>query len=265
MDPLALIDFLGFSVGEVERALLILARLTGLFLSAPFFSRAAGPSRIKAALLLALTVVIFPLVAPWSGENKSQVPAMFAAAITETIIGATMGMLVHWVLVSVQVAGNIIGFQMGLSMAMVMDPTSGIQEGVLSNLLYLTVLVLFITVGGHFLLLEAVTRSFQALPLGSGLPHAGNALESALKALAAMFNLALLISAPILVATTLLYIGLGLINRASPQIQVFFLSMPMAQMMGFIILGLTMALFGRVMLREIDTFFTFAFHSIGFK
>ncbi|MBF0421802.1 MAG: flagellar biosynthetic protein FliR [Magnetococcales bacterium] len=264
MDPYALIDFLGLSVGEVERAALILARLSGLFLSAPFFSRAIGPNRIKAALLLALTVVIFPLVSPWSGEGKGHVPAMFAAAITEIIIGAVIGMLVHWVLISVQVAGSVIGFQMGLSMAMVMDPTSGIQEGVLSNLLYMTVLILFLSIGGHYLLIEGIARSFNTIPLGAGLPHTGNMLKSAMKALSSMFHLALLVSAPIVVATTLLYVGLGLINRASPQIQVFFLSMPLAQMMGFIILGLTMILFAKVMIREIDTFFTLAFRSIGF-
>jgi len=264
LDPQALIDFLGFSVGEVERFILVLSRITGLFLSGPFFSRSAGPQRIKSALILSLTVVLFPLVAPWSGEGKGQVPSMLAAAVAEVIIGAIMGMLVHWVLVAVQVAGSLLGFQMGLSMAMVMDPTSGMQEGVLSNLLYLTVLMLFLSIGGHYLLLEGLARSFQTLPLGSGLPHAGNLLESALKAMTVMFELALLISAPIVVATTLLYLGMGLINRASPQIQVFFLSMPVAQMIGFIILGLTMILFGEVMMREMNTFFAIAFKAVGF-
>ncbi|MBF0109666.1 MAG: flagellar biosynthetic protein FliR [Magnetococcales bacterium] len=264
MDPLALIDFLGFGVGEVERAFLILSRLTGLFLAAPFYSRAAGPRRVKSALILALTVVLFPLVDPWSGEGKGQVTSMIAAGVSEVVIGAVIGMLVHWVLVAVQVAGSLIGFQMGLSMAMVMDPTSGMQEGVLSNLLYLTVLMLFLSVGGHYLLLEGIARSFQTLPLGEGLPHAGNLLESAMKAMATMFELSLLISAPILVATTLLYIGMGLINRASPQIQVFFLAMPVAQMVGFLIMGLTLILFGKVMMQEMDTFFAFAFKAVGF-
>ncbi|MBF0602684.1 MAG: flagellar biosynthetic protein FliR [Nitrospirae bacterium] len=264
MDPLALIDFLGFSVGEVERAMLILARITGLFLSAPFFSRAVGPNRVKAALILAVTVVLFPLVSPWSGEGEGQVMSMFAAAISEVVIGAVIGMLVHWVLVAVQTAGSIIGFQMGLSMAMVMDPTSGLQEGVVSNLLYMTFLMLFLTVGGHYLLLEGLARSFHTLPIGGGLPHAGTLLEAALKAMSTMFQIALLIAAPIIVANTLLYIGLGLINRASPQIQVFFLSMPIAQMIGFIIMGLTMILFGKVMIRELDTFFAFSFKAVGF-
>lgn len=264
MDPSALVDFLGLSIGEVERAILILARITGLFLSAPFFSRAVGPRRVKSALILALTVVLFPLVSPWSGEGKGQVMPMFAAAISEVIIGAIMGMLVHWVLVSVQTAGAIIGFQMGLSMAMVMDPTSGLQEGVLSNLLYMTFLMLFLAVGGHYLLLEGLARSFHTLPVGGGLPHAGNILEAALKAMSTMFELAILIAAPIIVSNTLLYVGLGLINRASPQIQVFFLSMPIAQMIGFIIMGLTMVLFGKVMIRELDTFFAFSFKAVGF-
>lgn len=264
MDPLALIDFLGFSVGEVERAILILTRITGLFLSAPFFSRAVGPKRVKTALILAVTVALFPVVAPWSGEGNGQVPSMIAAGVTEIVIGATIGMLVHWVLVAVQVSGSILGFQMGLSMAMVMDPTSGVQEGVLSNLLYLTVLMLFLAIDGHLLLLEGIARSFQVLPLGAGLPHTDSLLESGMKAMSHMFELAILISSPVIVATTLLYLGMGLINRASPQIQVFFLSMPVAQMVGFVIMGLTMILFSKVIIREIDIFFTFAFKAVGF-
>ena len=263
MDPIALMDFLGFSVGEVERMMLILARISGLFLSAPFFSRTAGPNRIKVILVLALTIVIYPLVSPWPHEGEGSPMVMFHAIVIELIIGAILGMLVHWVLLSVQVAGGVMGFQMGLSMAMVMDPTSGLQEGVLSNLLYLTGLMLFLVVDGHHLLLEGLARSFHSLPIGSGLPPAGTLLEAGVAALLRMFQLALLIAAPIIGFTKMLYLGMGLINKASPQIQVFFLSMPIAQMMGFVVLGLYLALIGEVLMREMHAFITAAFRLVG--
>ncbi|MBF0454770.1 MAG: flagellar biosynthetic protein FliR [Magnetococcales bacterium] len=263
MDPFALMDFLGLSIGEVERYVLVLSRLTGMFLSAPFFSRAVGPRRIKTALLLGITIVIFPLVSPWPHEGSASVAFMVAAATTEVAIGAVFGMLVHWVLVSVQVAGGLIGFQMGLSMAMVMDPTSGLQEGVLSNLLYLVTLILFLNMNGHHLLIEGVARSFQSLPLGSGLPSGDVLIQAGVAGVLQLFKLGILIAAPIIAATKLLYLGMGLINRASPQIQVFFLAMPIAQMIGFVLLGLTMALFAQVMAREIDGFFSLAYKVLG--
>lgn len=263
MDPLALIDFFGLSIGEVERFILVLSRISGMFLAAPFFSRAVGPRRIKTALLLGITIVVFPLISPWSQEGEANVPFMIGAATVEVMLGAVFGMLVHWVLVSVQVAGGLIGFQMGLSMAMVMDPTSGLQEGVLSNLLYLVALILFLNINGHHMLIEGVVRSFQTMPLGGGLPPGETILQSGVAALLQLFKLALLISAPIIAATKLLYLGMGLINRASPQIQVFFLAMPVAQMIGFTILGLTMAIFAQVMIREFEGFFSLALKTVG--
>ncbi|MBF0444036.1 MAG: flagellar biosynthetic protein FliR [Magnetococcales bacterium] len=256
-------DFLGLSIGQVERYILIVSRFSGMFLSAPFFSRAVGPRRIKTALLLGISLVAFPLVSPWALEGKASVPMMVGAGVTEVVIGAVFGMLVHWVLVSVQVAGGLIGFQMGLSMAMVMDPTSGMQEGVLSNLLYLVVLMLFLNLDGHHLLIEGIANSFKTMPLGGGLPAGDGMLRAGIAGLLQLFKLALIIAAPIIAATKLLYLGMGLINRASPQIQVFFLAMPIAQMIGFIVLGLTMTLFSQVMAREVNGFFALANKVLG--
>ncbi|MBF0164725.1 MAG: flagellar biosynthetic protein FliR [Magnetococcales bacterium] len=260
MEPSALLDLFGLSTGEIERLLLIFSRLTGLFLSAPLFSRSVGPSRIKALLLVALTVVIYPLVPPWGGEGRGSVVAMGYAAITEVIIGAVFGMLIHWVLVAVQVAGGLMGFQMGLSMAMVMDPTSGVQEGVLSNLMYMTALMLFLSFNGHHLMVEGIARSFATLPLGAGLPHTEDLLRGGVEMMVRMFRLALIIAAPVIGTTKLLYLGMGLINRASPQIQVFFVAMPIAQIIGFVVMGLTMAIFGQVMVSEMEAFITAALH-----
>ncbi|MBF0126872.1 MAG: flagellar biosynthetic protein FliR [Magnetococcales bacterium] len=259
-----MMDLFGLSTGEIERMVLVLSRISGMFLSAPFFSRSIGPNRIKALMVFAITVVIYPLVTPWSGEGRGDVWAMGFAAVTELIIGATFGMLVHWVLVATQVAGSVMGFQMGLSMAMVMDPTSGVQEGVLSNLLYLTALMIFLIFNGHHLLLEGVARSFATLPLGGGLPHSQDLLQGGMEVMSRMFTWALLIAAPVIGVTKLLYLGMGLINRASPQIQVFFVAMPLAQIMGFIIMGLTMSLFGQVMVQEMDSFFSAAYRAMGF-
>jgi flagellar biosynthesis protein FliR len=258
-----MMDFLGLSIGQVERFILIASRFSGMFLSAPFFSRAIGPRRIKTALLLGVTLVAFPLVSPWEMEGKATVPMMIGAGVTEVIIGAVFGMLVHWVLVAVQVAGGLIGFQMGLSMAMVMDPTSGKQEGVLSNLLYMVVLMLFLNLNGHHILIESIASSFNTMPLGGGMPAGEGMLRAGIAGLLQLFKLALIIAAPIIAATKLLYLGMGLINRASPQIQVFFLAMPIAQMIGFVVLGLTMTLFAQVMAREIDGFFSLANKVIG--
>ncbi|MBF0624298.1 MAG: flagellar biosynthetic protein FliR [Magnetococcales bacterium] len=263
MDPNALLDFMGFSTGEVERMLLILSRISGIFLSAPFFSRAVGPMTVRMALIVGLTWILYPLVKPWAGEGQGHLGAILLAGMGEVVIGAVMGLLIHWVLVAVQVAGSIIGFEMGLSMAQVMDPTSGMEENVISNLLYFAALMIFLALDGHHMMIEGLARSFGTMPLGAGIPAGETLLQAGVSALVRLFQLAFLMSAPIVVASKLLYLGLGLINRASPQIQVFFVAMPLVQIMGFVIMGLTLSVFSDVLAREIQAFFAMAFRTMG--
>ncbi|MBF0177308.1 MAG: flagellar biosynthetic protein FliR [Magnetococcales bacterium] len=263
MDPAALMDFLGLSTGEVDRMLLVMTRISGLFLAAPFFSRSAGPVRIRVVLILALTIVIFPLVPPWSGEGKGDAGAMVLAGAGEMLIGAMIGLITQWVLIAAQLAGNLIGFEMGLSMAQIMDPTSGMQENVVSNLLYFVGLMLFLMVDGHHMLLEGIIRSFKVVPPGSGMPDGQVFLQTGLAGVVRLFRLGFMIAAPMLVASKLLYIGMGLINRASPQMQVFFMAMPLAQLLGFLILGLSMAIYSDIMAKEIRAFISLAFRFVG--
>ncbi|MEG3641423.1 flagellar biosynthetic protein FliR [Magnetococcus sp. PR-3] len=263
MDPAAMMDFFGFTTGEVERMVLIMTRLSGLFMAAPFFSRNVGPRRIRVILLMWITVVLYPIVPPWPGEGNGDIIRMMFTGLVELFIGAMVGMIAHWVLVSVQVAGTMIGFEMGLSMAMVMDPTSGVQEGVLSNLLYLLGLMLFLIIDGHHWLLEGIARSFVSMPLGNPLPYGESMITLVIQGIVHMFELALLLASPVIAAAKLLYLGMGLINRASPQIQVFFLAMPIAQMMGFLILGLTLSIFGQRLMREMELFMNLAFRVVG--
>lgn len=258
-----MMDFFGFTIGEVERMVLIMSRLSGLFLAAPFFSRNVGPKRIRVILLLWITIVIYPIVPPWPGEGNGEVIRMVFTGVVEFSMGIMIGMIAHWVLVSVQIAGTMIGFEMGLSMAMVMDPTSGVQEGVLANLLYLFGLMLFLLLNGHHWLLEGLARSFVSMPLGSPLPHGEPMITIVLQGIVHMFELALLLAAPVVAAAKLLYLGMGLINRASPQIQVFFLAMPVAQLMGFLIMGLTLSIFGQRLTREMELFINLAFRVVG--
>ncbi|MBF0284591.1 MAG: flagellar biosynthetic protein FliR [Magnetococcales bacterium] len=258
MNPSDLMDLLGFTTGQIERMALVMTRLTGLFLSAPFFSRSVGPFRLRAALLALTTLVVAPLVPPWPGEGKGDVMQLAIALLGELILGAVIGIVIHWALIALQTAGNIAGFEMGLSMAQVMDPTSGMQENVLSNLLYLAGLMIFLTLNGHHWMLEGLVRTFQTFPPGKAFPSSGVLLEVGTVGVARYFTFALLIAAPVVVSSKLLYLGLGLINRASPQIQVFFIAMPVTLMLGIFLMGLTMALFGQVLTRELAAFMTLA-------
>lgn len=263
MDPALLMDMLGLSTGEWQRMALVMARLSGLFLFAPFFSRSVGPARIRVILLFTITLAIFPMVPHWPGEGKAQVTAMAMAILTEGIIGLVMGMLTHWALLSAQTAGNIIGVEIGLSMATVMDPTSGMQEGVVSNLLYLASLMIFLALDGHLLLLQGLINSFKALPPGGGAPSPEKMLQGVLIGVTRMFELGILLAAPVIAVSKLIYVGLALINRASPQIQVFFVATPLTQVAGMLLIGLTMGMYSQSQLAHLEEFMTLAWRLTG--
>lgn len=263
MDINQLVDFLGFSVGDLERLVLIITRLTGLIITAPFFSRSAGPPQIRAAFVFITALILWPLVPPWSGEGSGNIPGMFLAGTQELMIGAILGIFVHWAFAAVQMAGSMMGFEMGLSMAQVMDPTSGAQVGVLGNMFYWGAMVIFLAMNGHHTLLLALTDSFKVLPLGSGFPAGADMAQAAVGAVMRLFKIGLLIATPVIAASKLLYLGLGLINRASPQIQVFFVAMPVAQMLGFTVITLTVAAFGHVVIREFEAFMILGLNLLG--
>jgi flagellar biosynthetic protein FliR len=205
-----------------------------LMVFAPFFASLAFPARVKAGLTVALTALLYPVYAPrnldLNGLNWCRVMG------GEVVVGLILGLTLSFVFEGAEVAGQIMGFQLGYSLVNVIDPQTQVDTPVLSTFHQLVVMLLFLQLGVHRWLLRGLAKSFDYLPPGvaSATPAA---TEELLHAAGAMLVVAVQIAAPVLVATLLADIALGLIGKASPQLPVLFIGLSVKALVGFLVLA----------------------------
>jgi flagellar biosynthetic protein FliR len=218
----------------IAQAMFVGVRIGMLMVFAPFFASLGIPARVKAGLTLALTALLYPVYAPrtldLNGLNWCRVVA------GEVMVGLILGLTLSFVFEGAELAGQILGFQLGYSLVNVIDPQTQVDTPVLSTFHQLVVLLLFLQLGVHHWLLRGLAKSFEYLPPGvaSATPAATDQL---VHAAGAMLVVAVQIAAPALVATLLADIALGLIGKASPQLPVLFMGLSIKALVGFLVLA----------------------------
>lgn len=238
-------------------AMFPLARLLGLFAVAPVFSNRGAPARVRLAAGLAVSLALLPVlppmpdIAPASGLGL----AVFAQQI---FIGIAIGFMMRIVFAAVDMAGALIGMQMGLSFAIFFDPDQGGQTAVLSDFLNLVTTLLFLAVNGHLILIEALVHSFHWLPVSTEAVHA-NGWGFLARAGASIFSVGLLLSLPVIGILLVANISLGILTRAAPQLNLFAVGFPITLSAGLIGLLLIMGNFGAVL----QNLFAHGFDQIG--
>ena len=222
------------SLVHVFGALLTIGvRLTGMMLFAPFFGSAAMPPRVKAMLVLALTALLYPMLAgKMPALAISQWPMM---VFGELMIGVALGVATNIVFDGVQMAGSILSVQMGYSLVNILDPQTQVDSTVVAIFHQTLVMLIFLRLDVHFWILRAVAHSFDYLPPSSGHFGAGFATE-VLRAGAAVFSIGIQIAAPVLSATLLADIALGLLGKASPQLPLMVLGPAVKSVLGLLVL-----------------------------
>jgi flagellar biosynthesis protein FliR len=216
----------------------VLARMSGLVMTAPMFGSSEVPTRIRALLAFTLALVITPV--EWSANVE--LPTSLASFIVsmggELLIGMILGLGVMILLSGVQVAGQIISQMSGMSLADVFNPGFDAEVPIISNLLYLVTLTVFIILGGHRLLVGALLDTYTFLPLGHAqLPPSLGTLMATL--LAESFSLAVRGAAPAMVALLLATVVLGLISRTLPQLNILAIGFGLNAMVTFLVLAVS--------------------------
>jgi len=221
----------------IAGVLTIGVRLSGLMLFAPFFGSMVIPARIKAILVLAVTILLFPAV----GHSIAPRPLMEwpLLVFTEFLIGAGMGIATNLVFEAAQLSGQVLGVQMGYSLVNILDPQSQVDTTVMSLFYQSIVMLLFLRMDVHYWLLRAVGNSFDYLPPGSA--HLNSLFTMAIfKTAGEMFGLGIQIAAPVLSATLAADIVLGLLGKASPQMPLMLLGPAVKSMLGIGVLLATL-------------------------
>lgn len=221
-----------------------LARLLGLFASAPIFSNRGVSVRARLAIGLGIGIALVPVMPPMPAVSPGSGIGLIIM-VQQMFIGIAIGFMVRLVFAAVDMAGSLIGMQMGLSFAIFFDPDAGGQTAVLSDFLSLVATLLFLAINGHLILVDLLVRSFEWLPVSTTVINAEGWGYIA-RAGATVFATGLLLSLPVVAVLLVANIALGILTRAAPQLNLFAIGFPITLAMGFFALLLIMTNFGPV-------------------
>ena len=207
-----------FSAGMI-----VFARLLGFIRFAPIFNRKEIAGLVKLAFVFILTIILTPLLHP-SMPPADTSPLIFL--VLNFIAGAIIGYIAQLIIMAIEAGGDMINTQMGLSSAMVMDPSTNSQTSILSRVVTLLGLIIFIEVGGFYWIITALIRSFEVFPIyATSIPLEKIINMDYLVTMTSnVLYVGLQIASPVLLATLGQDIILGVISKTAPQVNVFQLS-----------------------------------------
>lgn len=221
--------------------LLIFCRITSFFVVAPVFSSRGVPNTFKIGLGFFISLIVFLSY----GMSQTIVPnaEYVLVVLREILIGLTMGFVVYLFFSAVQTAGSLMDMQIGLAMANVVDPHTGVSAPLLGNFKYMLMLVVFLMMNGHHYVLTGLMNSYQWMPLDNELFNrlvSGSLTDYLTRVFSNTFLLALQVAAPLVVAMFLTDLGLGFLTKTAPQFNVFVIGIPLKLILGFFLLFLLM-------------------------
>lgn len=220
--------------------LLILVRMTGLFLLTPIFSRENIPNLFKIGFSVFCAIILVNIID--AGFSYLSPFELMLYTIKELLIGLMLGFISHLFLTSFYLAGQIIDMQIGFGMVNVLDPQHNIQVPVMGNFYYIIAILVFLTIDGHHLLIEALVNSYDYVPVGQ-FKFVGGFIDQLVRVVSQTFIIGLKISGPVLAAIFLSDVLLGILAKTMPQMNVFVVGMPLKILIGIVTITITLPLF----------------------
>lgn len=215
----------------------IAARLTGLMIFAPFFGSAVVPVRMKALLVLTLTALLYPMASTWIPSFT--LTAWPIVCLREIVIGSGVGIVTNLVFDGVQMAGQLLSIQMGYSLVNILDPQTQVDSTVMATFHQMIAMLIFLRLNVQFWLIRGLARSFEYLP-PSTKNLGGGFVIMLLHACAVVFTIGVEIAAPVLCATVIADVALGLLGKASPQLPLMLLGPSIKSVLGIAVLICTL-------------------------
>ena len=228
---------------------LILIRTSGMLVSAPLLSHKGIPAWTKVGFAGFFALVLTPLQQQNMAEPPTQLAQVIDAVGREVLFGLALGLAMNMVFIGLQLASRIIGVQMGFSLGAVMDPITGVEFGTFDQFYTLLVTLVFFTINGHYIVIQTLAETLKGVPLGTFNPF--NVQLAAITPLIAGLTLtAVRIAMPVMAALFLTDLGLGMVSRTVPQMQIMVVGAPVKIFVGVLVLAAalpaTMALMNTV-------------------
>ncbi len=219
---------------------LVFARVGAMVMLLPGFGESNIPTQVKLSIALLLTLIILPLHRNAYHVDLTSISSLGVLMVHELIIGIVLGATARVTLSALNVAGSVIAQQLGLGFVTAVDPTQGQQGQIIGNFLTILGLTLLFATDSHYLVIAALSESYRIFSPGEIMPT-GDVAALATSAFSAAFKIGLQLSAPFLVFGLVFNIGLGVLARLMPQMQVYFVGVPLSIVVGFLIFGVVIA------------------------
>ena len=234
--------------------MLVFARIGTMIMMLPGLGEMSVPRRIRLTLALVLSAVLLPLHrTAYEVDLTTSFGPVLTLMAQEMFIGAVLGLTARLMISALQVAGFVIAQQLGLGFATAVDPTQGGQQGVLlSNFLTMLGITLIFATDLHHLIIAALNDSYRLFKPGE-MPLIGDVAALTTQTIALAFKIGIQLSAPFLIFGLLFNLGLGVLSRLMPQMQVFFVGMPLSILIGLVILFLVLGAVMMVFLNSMET------------
>jgi len=231
---------------QVAIFLAILLRLSLILFVLPFFGSNDVPRSVKALIALSLALVLFLLLHDTVEPPSLEPLTVLTVVLGEMIFAAVVSLAILTVFGAFHFAGEIIGFQIGFGFAQVADPQTGAQVMVISQFFQLLATLIFFGLNGHHIILAALVESFKTIPIG-GFSLTTATYEKIIMLSGKLFVVGIKMAAPVMAVFFLTQVGLGLVARFSPEINILMVSFPLTIMLGFVFIAFSTSRWGDLM------------------
>lgn len=227
-------------IENFDAILLVLVRMSGLFILSPVFGRQNMPVLMKIGFAFFLTLIYVTATGNLTVDYQDSMVLYVVFLAKELAIGIIMGYVTYIIMSGIYLAGQVIDAQVGFGFANVLDPITNIQVPLTSNFYYTYIILVFLLINGHHMLIRALFYSFSVLPMGA-LTFSSDVIHELTDLMAEMFEIGLRISAPIIAAVFIVDVVLGILSKTIPEMNVFMLGMPIKIFVGLIIIMITLS------------------------
>jgi len=236
-------DLISFILVNFQLFILILVRVTGLFVISPIFGRGDVPTIAKIGISITLALILLPLKVNTFYLDIDNTGVLMLWSISEFLIGIIIGFIAFIYFGVVYLAGSIVDIQMGFGMVNIMDPQTNAQMPIMGGFYNVLITLVFLTTNGHHQLIKSLIYSYEILPIGFNISVNQNLINYLIKIFTDIFILAFQLSAPILTAIFVVNVILGILARTMPQMNIFVVGMPLKIATGIIIILISLRFF----------------------
>ncbi|KPK96090.1 hypothetical protein AMJ80_02020 [bacterium SM23_31] len=238
-------QFIVFFIGFV--------RIATILSTVPVFGYQSIPIPVKAGLAFFISWVLFPMIEAGDFLIPIDFLPFVLMVLREILVGLIIGLAANFLFIGIQMAGELIGMDMGFGIVNILDPMTGEQVSIIGQYKYVISLLLFLAINGHHFLLNALRSSFTAIPLGTA-NFTQLITTNIIRMSTDIFKIALQIGAPALVVLFLTSFVMGIIARTVPQMNIFIVGFPLKISVGLVMIWISIPLFAYVFVKLMDNF-----------